>query len=170
MADPVIVRRLGPDEWAEWRALRLRALATNPEAFSTTFQETVSRPPEQWQQALEEAAGNMSVMLVVEVGGRPVGMVRGQVEQAEDIPFAWLASMWIDPAYRNMGLAQRLAEAIVHWARERSVCRVQLLVAPENVGALKLYGRLGFQPDGDVMSAMGRVWLRMARSLDTSSA
>ena len=48
------VRRLGVDEGARLREIRLRALLEAPDAFGSTFEETVARPLEELARAARE--------------------------------------------------------------------------------------------------------------------
>lgn len=46
--DAVLVRRLLPDEWRAYRAIRLRALADAPEAYGSTLARGEGLPDETW--------------------------------------------------------------------------------------------------------------------------
>lgn len=52
------------------------------------------------------------------------------------------------PSHRGCGIGSRLLEAGLLWARERGLKRVELKVHEENVGARRLYERLGFEVEG----------------------
>ena len=43
------------EEWEAYRALRLRALKEEPQAFAASYAEQVQYPPEQWQMRLRNA-------------------------------------------------------------------------------------------------------------------
>jgi ribosomal protein S18 acetylase RimI-like enzyme len=60
-----------------------------------------------------------------------------------------LISMWVDPAARGRGLAQRLITAVASWALGRGSTRVVLFVQEANAPAQALYERAGFRPTGD---------------------
>jgi GNAT superfamily N-acetyltransferase len=63
----VIVRRVGPDETALFKRLRLRALAEAPDAFARTYAE-VSAKPEAWWEEMTRAltAPGRNVMFLAE--------------------------------------------------------------------------------------------------------
>jgi ribosomal protein S18 acetylase RimI-like enzyme len=115
-----VVRRIRADEGARLRDIRLRALADAPDAFGSTYSDTVTRPPEMWTaRAAENAAGEVSVLFVAE-----------KDEQC-------------------VGLAGRLLDAVMAWARDRGAERVHLWVTEGNSPAIALYERFGFAFTGE---------------------
>ena len=146
MTPPAAIRRIRADEWAELRALRLRALAGAPDAFGSTLAEARERLDSRWQQwAASGAAGEADVLFVADRDGHLRGLAGGRTE---DLPpdEIELVSMWVDPALRGTGTALRLVEAVLGWARERGVARVRLWVTEGNTPAVRLYARAGFAP------------------------
>ena len=55
--------------------------------------------------------------------------------------------MWIDPAYRGLGLARALIDAVETWAAEDGASVLALWVIEGNHGARAMYERCGFIPD-----------------------
>jgi GNAT superfamily N-acetyltransferase len=53
--------------------------------------------------------------------------------------------------YRGLGIGQRLIDELEGWAAEHGIERIVLLVADANVGALRLYRRLGYVADSVVL-------------------
>lgn len=49
---PAVIRAITPDDWREWRDLRLEALREAPHAFSATVSDWESAPEERWRQRL----------------------------------------------------------------------------------------------------------------------
>jgi ribosomal protein S18 acetylase RimI-like enzyme len=136
------LHRLGADEGARLRAIRLRSLRDAPDAFCSTHDEAAARPPESWRQQLVELATWVAV-----VGGDDVGLVRG-ARHDERPADAYLLSMWVAPEARGMGLGEALIHAVIGWARAAGYERLLLEVADENRPAIALYARLGFEPTG----------------------
>jgi ribosomal protein S18 acetylase RimI-like enzyme len=142
-----VIRETRAEDWQLYRDVRLRALAEAPYAFLTRYDEAVARPDGAWQ----EAAGprDRSVTFVADADGRFDGMVAGFVD--DDPRVVFLVAMWVDPVARGTGLAARLVERVVDWAREREADCVRLAVEPGNDRAARLYERCGFvRVDGDV--------------------
>ena len=59
-----------------------------------------------------------------------------------------LYSIAVKPSHRRQGLAQIVFEAGVSWAREAGKARCLLEVRISNVGAIRLYEKVGFKRDG----------------------
>ena len=47
------IRRLTPDDLAEYRAIRLKSLHDHPEAYASTFESASAKPDDYWRQTLE---------------------------------------------------------------------------------------------------------------------
>ncbi len=71
---------------------------------------------------------------------------------------AWIGGVGVVPAERRAGVGRALMEAVHEEARSRGVERVWLEVIVENVGAIALYERLGYEHvrDLEVWSLLGR--------------
>jgi len=149
------VRPLREGEGPQLRELRLRALADAPGAFGRSFDEDAAHDDAWWAGLAAEGR-----VQVAEDGGRLVGMAGGR--RCED-GSAELWGMWVEPADRGTGVAERLVEAVAAWARAQGADRVELQVADPEGAAARLYRRLGFQDTG--RRADGGCKLRLARAL-----
>jgi hypothetical protein len=99
----VRIRRARPDEARAFRALRLRALADAPEAFSTTLAEAEAMPATYWEQRVSDgAAGVKSVMMVAVDAAADawLGMTVG-VRDATDAALGHVVSVWVAPEVRR---------------------------------------------------------------------
>jgi ribosomal protein S18 acetylase RimI-like enzyme len=135
-ADPTVeIVELGPDDWADFRDVRLRALADAPEAFGSGLVAWAEASEERWRGRLEAVELN----LVARAGGQHVGMVSGAVDGDD----AELISMWVDPAFRGHGVAGKLTAAVVDWATAAGRT-TYLMVRSDNARAIKAYERAGF--------------------------
>lgn len=135
------LRRIGRDDWALLRDVRLRALADAPDAFGSTLAQAGGLSDDEWR----ERAGNGSYTLVAVEDG--VGLAMGGAFAPDDRPTVFVWGMWTDPTARGRGLAARLLDALVDDCRP-SYDEVRLHVTEGNDGARRLYVGRGFVPTG----------------------
>jgi GNAT superfamily N-acetyltransferase len=141
MSDPsrLVIRRLHPEDWQEFREIRLRALAQAPEAFSSTLAEAVQLDEAEWRRRLDARAQFIAIAereAVGTAGGIDVGA------RAE------LISMWVEPAVRRSEVGSQLVSSVVEWARNRGHSVLWLWVAEGNLAAEGLYAKQGFTRTG----------------------
>jgi GNAT superfamily N-acetyltransferase len=146
MADVIELRVLTPDDWADWRALRLVALADAPDAFGgklADWQGDGDRE-ERWRGRLS-LPGSHNLLVLLD--GRPVGMASGAPGEADGV--AELLSMYVDRTARGRGVGDLLIREVERWARDVFGASVlELAVAEGNEAAAALYRRHGFQDTG----------------------
>ena len=89
-----------------------------------------------------------AVVLVAETAGRVVGMCSGQltISTAEGGFALLVEDMVVADAWHGRGLGRELLAALVQWAAEKKIGRLQLLADRNNTAALEFYGKLGWQP------------------------
>ena len=138
-AGSIALRRLLPEDAALYREIRLEALRTEPDAFSSTFEVEADRPLDQFAARLR--------------GSYVVGAFRG-AELAGVAGFytqpgpkhghkGMLWGMYVRPPHRYAGIGRLLAEAVI--AHARGLVEVlQLFVVADNLPARRLYRGLGF--------------------------
>ena len=127
------------------REIRLRSLATDPEAFGATFEGDASRPADWWQRgASRSERGGQRTFVIVDEDDRWLGMalVRPDDESPGD---AVINAMWVAPEARRQGMGRALLEACVDWAREHRFRAVNLAVRTVNAPARAAYAAAGFR-------------------------
>jgi GNAT superfamily N-acetyltransferase len=81
--------------------------------------------------------------LVADDDGQAVGVIQGvHLTERE----AWVQALRVHPDHRDRGLARRLTDAILTWARDRGAVVCRNLVFSWNVASLGLARSLGFRP------------------------
>jgi GNAT superfamily N-acetyltransferase len=145
------VRQVRAGEGARFKDIRVRALTESPTAFSTTAAEDEQRPLVVWEErASDSGEGLDRAFFVAEDGDRWVGIAGGIFDDpGGDV--VMLVSMWVDPAYRRQGLARKLTQAVLSWARRRGARGFETWVNVANTRARALYRSLGLQPTGRIM-------------------
>ncbi len=136
--------RLGPGDEKCLRTIRLRALRDAPDAFGSTAVEVAARPPESW------SAQILTLPTFVAVNrGQDVGLVRYAPDE-EHPETGWLISMWVSPEIRREGVGSALIDAVVELATSKGVAQLALDVSDDNISAVSLYARKGFDATGEV--------------------
>jgi GNAT superfamily N-acetyltransferase len=132
---------LAPDDWKAYRRVRLRALESDPSAFSSTLEREGVLVEEQWRERLVRSG-----VFVAMSGDEEVGLAAGI--DAPDGGGAELVSMWVAPAWRGSEVAGRLIEAVRGWAADAGHDRLSLWVVEGNVRAERAYAKQGFARTG----------------------
>jgi ribosomal protein S18 acetylase RimI-like enzyme len=144
------LRQLVPDDWKDWRELRLAALADAPFAFGSRYEDWVDAEEERWRARLSVPG---SYNLIAFLDGTPAGLASG-LPSHDEPDVRELVSMWISPAARGRGLGDHLMAAIETWARSDGAVAVELSVVQGNDNAQALYARHGYEltdKSGDLM-------------------
>ncbi|MDA1195484.1 MAG: GNAT family N-acetyltransferase [Planctomycetota bacterium] len=139
--EPHVLEHLGADDWARGRAIRLRALASDPDAFGSTLAREQAFGEAEWRARLGSPEARTYVVRGAEGDG---GLVVG-ARYGED---AGLFSMWVAPEARGQGIGALLVQRVVGWARRTGYPRLLLDVADANEPAIRLYRSQGFVPTG----------------------
>lgn len=74
------VREIDASEWETWRALRLRALREDPDAFASTLATALERDAQDGEAYWLGYFSRPGPALIAEVDGAPVGLARVVVE------------------------------------------------------------------------------------------
>jgi ribosomal protein S18 acetylase RimI-like enzyme len=156
----------------QYRNLRLNALKTSPDSFSSTYDIESAFGDEVWEQRLCEKGKQTFICAASHVTSGDtewVGQVtlRGPLNRSDyDLPREsgqppadqdvhtelWqMLSLFNLPEHRGRGLGKRLCqEALLYLEKERpaSSVLVRLMVKPQNTATVRLYQSLGFEDVG----------------------
>jgi RimJ/RimL family protein N-acetyltransferase len=142
-APDIEIRQLTPGDAALYRSIRLEGLKQSPEAFGSTFEAEFTKPLAWFFERLSS-----SVVFGAIINGKILGVAGFAVRQEEkEAHKGLLWGMYVRPEARGAGVARRLVEAIIAYARP-SVELIQLSVVVGNEQARRLYARLGFAEYG----------------------
>ncbi len=141
-------RPASPDDVPAFTTMRLHALQTHPEAFGSTYEDSLQRPPEFWEQRLTATTHNI-MFLAVGPAGELAGMTGIFRDEGTKLQHnATVVSVYIDPAWRGLRLVDTLLDLCLDWARLYEVRIVRLAVAGTNTPAMRTYIRCGFSVYG----------------------
>ncbi len=137
------IRRLDPSQAEDYRAIRLLALATDPDAFGSTHEIEAARPLSAFAERL---AG--SIVLGAYRDGRIIG-VAGLMQQGglKDQHKGFIWGVFVAADARGQGAASQLIAAIIE-AAHGLVEQLTLSVVTTNEPALALYRKFGFETYG----------------------
>ena len=144
------MEKLGEDDWAVFRELRLRSLLDSPDAFGSIYGDESSRPEPAWRDwtAGRWRGGTAVVFAARADDGSAVGTATGAEYEAEP-GAAHVYAMWVAPDARGAGVGRALLDAVADWARDRACDRLVLAVTESNEIARHLYATSGFVDTGE---------------------
>jgi len=103
MNEKVEVALLSQDEWERLKAIRIRALIENPEAFGANLEEVQAQSKDVWLKLFEKED-----YLVASINSVDVGMLYIEVLKGDHGATCWIGGCWTDPIYRGNGVMRAL--------------------------------------------------------------
>lgn len=131
----ILIRQLNDNDVHDFRAIRLSALQNSPEMFGATYAVEVTRPLSVFLDVIFN-----NVVFAAYHHERIIGMLIFQ----QNIDQANLYGFFVEPEYRNQGVAQQLLQTTIDYG-QAYVRQVILSVVATNIPAIHLYQKLGFQ-------------------------
>jgi RimJ/RimL family protein N-acetyltransferase len=150
------IRRIQPDDWQQYKALRLEAVRLHPEAFSALYADQLAKTDADWQmRVLGCATAPDNVILVADNQCQLVGMMGLYRETDKRSHVAIIWGVYVQADYRRQPLGCQLMQETLAWARRMDgVRKVRLEVHAINTPAHKLYLRNGFKETGRLREEM----------------
>ncbi|WP_173912731.1 N-acetyltransferase [Acinetobacter sp. Marseille-Q1618] len=131
----ILIRQLNDNDVHDFRAIRLSALQNSPEMFGATYAVEVTRPLSIFLDVIFN-----NVVFAAYHHERIIGVLIFQ----QNIDQANLYGFFVEPEYRNQGVAQQLLQTTIDYG-QAYVRQVILSVVATNIPAIHLYQKLGFQ-------------------------
>ena len=144
------IRPIHPEEWRDYKRVRLRALQDAPDSFGSTYAAESTRPDEAWASRLKQAQRSQEdAALFAEHESTICGLAWCKIE-ADAPEVANLYQMWVAPETRGRGAGSQLLEAAIVWASRTGADVMRLGVTVADSPAMRLYVRRGFAKVGEV--------------------
>ena len=147
MAYTVITIR--PEQWVEFRDIRLRMLADAPIAFGETLEHAQAASEANWLARVARATQpDRTAVAALDDAGTWVGTMSAYLSEPG---VATVAAVWVAPEHRGAqaGVSDLLMDAITDWARTARATALRLAVHEDNARALAYFERAGFSATGD---------------------
>lgn len=143
----IVIRQFTPDDAAAFRAIRLRALQTNPEAFGSTARDFAGRTLDEVRARLAADQDSAEALVLGAFhGDEPVGMMgffRQTGTKRRHKGLIW--GVFVDVNWRRYGIARRLYGRILAFAQTLpGLEQINLSVVQANTPAIRFYKTLGF--------------------------
>ena len=144
--------RLPVSEWQSYKTLRLRALKVDPKAFGSSYEKESQAPDEKWQERLS----NDNWILFAKAEGQLVGMMGAfQTETDKASQTANIYGVYVAQEARGKGVSGMLMEKLLGLLNEKSIVSVKLSVNKDQLAAVALYQKFGFEVAGEEDMVLG---------------
>ncbi len=156
------VEELSDENWPRYRALRVKSLLNDPQAFGGDFEAIKNAPDLEWQTKMQTLKPIIAMVNDQDVGLMIVEPIAGDFQST-----CWIGGCWVDPAFRGMGVMREMFNFIDSVAEEKNWARQGLGVWEDNLIAIGVYKSLGFKSVGKPKpstSKPGKFYQRMIRN------
>jgi RimJ/RimL family protein N-acetyltransferase len=135
-----MIRLLTTEDFALWKAIRLEAVRGHPEAFGSTYEESLLAGDSEWAQSLK----NNFIFAYLDKE-HPVGVAGYFFKDATKLRHRGrIFTAYVHKDYRGKGIMDWLLGAIGYHARDNGIEQLHLDVGTYNENALRCYERNGF--------------------------
>lgn len=152
------VRELAPSDWAAFKAIRLRALRTEPGFYGAAYADAAERTDAEWAALIR---GDDRQIFGLYDGDALIGIGGAYLDEGDPSRSTGLLVMgYVDPAHRGRGAAGLLLDARLYWFGKRAATtRIRIARRATNEPMRRLLERRGFRertrtpktwPDGGV--------------------
>jgi ribosomal protein S18 acetylase RimI-like enzyme len=137
------IKELPDDRWKDYREVRLDALISDPIAFGSSYEEEIILPDEEWVKRIKN-------VLFAMLNDKPIGMIVYIFNKGLKIKhIANIYGVYVKKEYRCQGVGKKLLEnTITKILTNNNIIKINLSVNPQQVAAVKLYEKYGFESIG----------------------
>lgn len=136
----MIIRQLHSNDAEDFRTIRLSALKKSPEMFGSNYAIESKQPLEIFRERITK-----SVIFAAYFQNRIIGVLILHIENdVKNKPQAYLYSFFVEPKYRNQGIAGKLLQTVIQHGQQYTK-QLMLSVVSHNIPAIQLYKKYGFK-------------------------
>lgn len=144
------VRKLTAEDYLLYKTIRLESLLKDPNAFGSTYEYDSVQADNYWQNTL-----NSYHIFGLFDDEKIIGCVGLEIPTMERFKHtAKLWGMYVSEEYRGKGLAFKLIEELVNYAKSNEILQIHLSCMKVNEIAINFYNKLGFQLYGIMPKAV----------------
>jgi GNAT superfamily N-acetyltransferase len=103
------IEKLKADQVNRFKAIRLRSLKDDPDAFGTTIEDARNWPEDSWEKQVKEIP-----TFIATTNQKDIGVVRAAADD-KNPSRAWIISMWVAAEARGKNIGGLLIDAAVDW-------------------------------------------------------
>ena len=142
MKDEIKIEIISENDWSRLRAIRLKSLVVNPEAFGGTHEIESAESESEWRAKFEKLD-----FLIASVDGVDAAMMSVEVLVGDFGATCWIGGCWSDPYYRGKGLLRALFDFVDQQDRDWKIQGLGVWI--DNYSAIAAYEKLGFVKMGE---------------------
>jgi len=142
MNEKVVVEIIDPNEWQRLRAIRLKSLAVNPEAFGGRHEIESAENETVWREKFLK-----NNFLIASVDGKDAAMMFIEVLDGDFGATCWIGGCWSDPDHRGKGLLRKMFDFVDSQDRDWKIQGLGVWI--DNYSAIAAYEKLGFVKMGE---------------------
>ena len=146
----ITIKILSPQNVNDFKKIRLSALLQAPEMFGSTYTTEVTHQDIYFKNCLLNSIA-FAAYHDKDIIGIAVLVRESAIRIAHK---AHLASVFIEPKFQQKGIAHILLNTAIKHARAQQIEQILLTVVEDNMIAINLYKKLGFQIYGTEISAL----------------
>jgi len=137
------IKKLPPERWREFKALRLEALQNDPLAFGSSYEEEIKFTDKTWKERIKNT-------LFATLNDNPVGMIVFLINPRKKLNHvAEIFGVYVREEHRDKKIGTQLIESAINLIRKsKSVIKIKLTVTSVQDAAIKLYSSFGFETVG----------------------
>ncbi|MBU2710708.1 GNAT family N-acetyltransferase [Zooshikella harenae] len=139
------IRVLNSSDAEQYKKIRLNALLSCPESFAQSFDFEQTQPLNYFADKITQS--NQSFVVGVFNKNQLVGTAG--VSRQDRLKRSHKGMIWgfyVDKSFQKNGLGKHLLEKIIDEAKQfKDLTQLQLVVISENISAIKLYQKYGFE-------------------------
>ena len=140
-----------PNQWKMYRKIRLAALKEDPQAFGRFFKEEKTYSKEKWL----ERVNNDYSLLALE-NNKPIGIISAYITEEKNNKVAHVVSVFVLKEARGRGVGEKLLNTVLEKIKkDPTIKKVVLSVNKEQIPAVKLYQKFGFEIIGQKPEQLG---------------